>query len=119
MRPYYKIMDFSEDRVKTLFHANEGSKIIPMKEWIYASRHELVSDGSSSTKYMSGWHVFKNLKEAKKYLFQAFKNLHNKVILQCYCMGDIRPKYHSKADVWLCQGIYLDEIIFHHLEKSP
>jgi hypothetical protein len=106
-------MDFSEYGVKTLFHANKGSKVIPLKEWVYASRYELVSDGSSSTKYMSGWHVFKTLKEAKKYLNKGFKHLHNKVIVKCYCMGDIRPKHHSRADVWLCQGIYLDEIVYH------
>ena len=57
MKPYYKIMDFSENSgVKTLFHANEGSKVIPTKEWVSASKHELVSDGSNNTKYMSGWH---------------------------------------------------------------
>ena len=117
MTPYYKIMDFSENSgVKTLFHANDGSKVIPLKEWVYASRYELVSDGSSSTKYMSGWHVFKTLDEAKKYLFEGFKALHQKVIIKCYCMGDIRPKYHSRANVWLCQGIYLDEIVYLHLD---
>lgn len=119
MKPYYKIMDFSENSgVKTLFHANEGSKVIPTKEWVSASKHELVSDGSNNTKYMSGWHVFETLKEAREYLLKAFKNLHNKVIVECFCMGDIRPKDHSRANVWLCQQIYIDEIKFHYLEKT-
>ena len=117
MKEYYKIMDFSENSgVKTLFHANNGSKAIPLKEWVSASRYELVSDGSSSTQYMSGWHVFKTLEEAKKYLFEGFKALHQKVIVKCFCMGDIRPKYHSRANVILCQDIYLDEIVFMHLD---
>ncbi len=114
MNPYYKIMDYSENSgVKTLFHANNGSKIIPLKEWVYASKHELVSDGSSGTPYMSGWHVFKDLEEAQKYLSKSFKKLHNKVIVKCFCMGDIRPKEHSRADVYLCQAIYLEEIVYH------
>jgi hypothetical protein len=121
MKPYYKIMNFSENSgVKTLFHANNGSKTIPLKEWVWTSKHELVSDGSCNTKYMSGWHVFETLDEAKKYLFKAFQHLHLKVIVKCYCIGDIRPKYHSRANVWLCQGIYLDEIVYlNFFENNP
>jgi hypothetical protein len=111
-------MDYSEYGAKTLFHANDGSKTIPLQEWIYASRHELVSDGSSSTKYMSGWHIFKDLKEAKEYLFKSFKKLKGKIIVKCFCFGDIRTKSHSRANVWLCQGIYLDEVIFVYSKKS-
>ena len=122
MTPYYKIMDYSENSgVKTLFHANNGSKIIPLKEWVWASRYELVSDGSSSSQYMSGWHVFEDFDEALKYLIKSFKKTHNKVIVKCYCMGEIREKYHSRANVWLCQGIMLDEIVYYldKDEKSP
>jgi hypothetical protein len=119
MKKYYKIMDWDkkcQDKkghihsLKTLFHANDGSKIIPMKEWIYASRYAWVHDGSSGTKYLSGWHVFETMDEAKDYLFNGFKNTSKKVIVECYIMGDIRPKTHSRANVWLSQGIYLNEI---------
>jgi hypothetical protein len=117
MKYFYKIMDFSENSgVKTLFHANDGSKIIPLKKWVATSRHELVSDGSSSTKYMSGWHVLESLDEAKEYL-KNFKNLHLKCIVKCYCTG-LRPKEHSRSNVWLCQMIYLDEIVYLHFDEN-
>ena len=118
MKTYYKIMDYSNKGVKTLFHGNNGSRVIPMKEWVEASKYKLVTDGSSSTEYMSGWHVFENFDEAKKYLFNCFKNLHNKIIVTCYIFGDIRPNSHSKANIWLAQNLYLDEIIFHNIEKN-
>jgi hypothetical protein len=118
MKTYYKIMDYSKDGPKTLFHANNGSKIIPMKEWIEATRYEMVTDGSSSTQYMSGWHVFESLEEAKKYLFKSFKNIVGKIIVKCHIMGEIRPKYHSRANVWLAQMLYLDECVFHQLSKK-
>jgi hypothetical protein len=89
-----------------------------MKEWIEATRHELVTDGSSSTQYMSGWHVMETLQEAKEYLFNNFKNIVDKIIVKCYIIGDIRPKSHSRANVWLAQMIYLDECIFHQISEK-
>ena len=59
-------MDYSNKGVKTLFHGNNGSRVIPMKEWVEASKYKLVTDGSSSTEYMSGWHVFENFDELKR-----------------------------------------------------
>jgi len=114
MKTYYKIMDYSKDGPKTLFHANNGSKIIPTKEWIEATKYELVTDGSSSTQYMSGWHVFETIEEAKEYLHKGFKNIVDKIIVSCYIMGEIRPKSHSRSNVWLSQMIYLDEIVYKH-----
>ena len=119
MKEYYKIMNYSSKGPMTLYHANNGSRIIKMKEWIYASKFEDVRDGSSGTIYKSGWHVFDELDEAKKYLESKFTNLVGKIIVKCYIMGEIRPKLHSKSNIWLAQIIYLDEIIYlHHLVGS-
>jgi hypothetical protein len=115
MRKYYKIMDCSSKGPKTLFHGNNGSKIIPMKEWVKASRYKLVTDGSGKTQYMSGWHVMESLEEAEEYLGTKFKNLSNKIIVECYIAENIRPKTHSRANVWLSQMIYLDKIVYHLL----
>ena len=114
MLPYYKIMNYSADRgkLKTLFHANNGSKIIPIKEWVWASKHKLVADGSNNTPYMSGWHIMKSKKDALKYLLEGFKVLKNKVIVECFCMGDIRQKEHSRSNIWLCQAIYLNQVVY-------
>lgn len=116
MKKYYKIMDHSEKGPKTLFHANDGSKLIPMKEWVEATKYKLVTDGSSSTQYMSGWHVFESFDEAKKYLMNNFKKLCGKLIVKCYVFGEIRRKEHARGNVWLAQNIYLDEVIFHQME---
>lgn len=121
MNKYYKIMDYSEKGPKSLFHANNGSKLIPMREWIEASRYELVSDGSgkyggTNTKYMSGWHLFYTYTEAKEYLFKNFKNICNKLIVTCWAYGDLRRKEHSRGNVWLAQFLYLEDILFHQME---
>lgn len=108
-------MDYSTEGVKTLFHANDRSRTIPIKEWITATKHKLVKDGPNSTEYMSGWHVFETFEEAKEYLTTGFKKLKNKVILECFIADDIRPKYHSRANVWLAQQIYLDKIVYHFI----
>jgi len=116
MNYYYKIMDYSEKGPKTLFHANNGSKVIPMNEWIEASKHKMVSDGSSNTKYMSGWHVFKSYEEAKEYLYKGFKNICGKLIVKCHVKEDIRKKEHSRANIWLAQQLYLIDVVFHQMD---
>jgi len=109
MRTYYKIMDYKDGKVKTLFHANDGSKVIPVGEWVEASKYKPVHDGSKGTEYMSGWHVFESHDEAKEYVFKSFKNVLDKVIVSCYIFGDIRRKEHSRANVWLAQNIFIEE----------
>jgi hypothetical protein len=104
---YYKIMDYEEGKLKTLFHGLNGSRTIPMFEWLKA-RVEVVSDGSGGTKYMSGWHVFEKYDECLKYL-KYFKNLKPKVIAKCKAQK-LWPKKHSKADVLLAEWLYVVNI---------
>ena len=100
---YYKIMDYENGQVKTLFHGHNGSKVVPMFEWLQSTKKE-VFDGSNGTRYMSGWHVFPYESECEKYI-KNFKNIDNKVIAKCIIKGDKWPKSHSRANVILAEWI--------------
>lgn len=103
-----------EGLCKTLFHGNNGTKIIPKGIWMKSSKKDWVTDGSSSTKYLSGWHVFETLYEANNYLYSGFQSLGNKIIVSCNIRGDIRRKSHSRANVWLSDEIFLKKVVYRH-----
>lgn len=71
----YKIVetDNGED-MKTLFHRVNGTRIIKPGVWTKANE-KMVTDGSSQTKYLSGWHILLNKKEAHDYLKAFTKRL--------------------------------------------
>jgi len=104
---YYKIMDYENGKLKTLFHGLNGSKTIPMLEWLEA-KVAVVHDGSNGTKYMSGWHVFEKYNECQEYL-KYFKNLKPKVIAKCKAQY-LWSKHHSKANVLLAKWLYVVSI---------
>ena len=99
---YYKIMDYEGGNFRTLFHGLNGSKTVPMYEWLQA-RVAIVSDGTNGTKYKSGWHVFTSFDECQKYL-KKFQNLKNKVIAKCNARN-LWPKEHSRSNVLLAEWI--------------
>lgn len=104
---FYKIVEYKDGVVKSVFHSTFGNKEIPFFDWIQADI-KTVSDGSRGTKYKSGWHVFKTYEEAEEYL-KKFKNLETKAIARCKCYN-LWPKSHSRADVWLAEMMYLENI---------
>lgn len=101
---YYKIMDYEKGKLKTLFHGLNGSKTIPMYEWLKA-KVAVVHDGTNGTSYMSGWHVFETYNECQEYL-KYFKNLKFKVIAKCKAQ-DLWDKKHSKGNVILARWLYV------------
>jgi len=101
---WYKIVD--KDRhgnFKTLFHGIDGSKIIPVGEWV-RSEQKMVRDGSVGTKYFSGWHIMMNLGEAQEYLSKFTANL-ERVLVEIDVKGEIWSKEHSPSNVHLCEYI--------------
>jgi len=102
---YYKIMDYEDGKLKTLFHGLRGSRTVPMLKWLQADIKK-VFDGSNGTRYMSGWHVFDNHDECQEYL-KLFTHTKNKVIARCKVKGDIWPKSHSRSNVQLVEWIYI------------
>jgi len=104
MKTYYKIVDMINGNMKFLYHGLNGSLTIPLRGWIMAEKRE-VTDGSCSTRYVSGFHVFKTKEEADKYLGR-FRKLKTKLVVAVHCRG-IRKKEHSNAPVFLADKIKL------------
>lgn len=105
MSYYYKIMDYEQGQLKTLFHGLNGSRTVPMFKWLQADVKE-VFDGSTGTRYMSGWHVFDSHDECKEYL-KLFTKVKNKVIARCKVKGKMWPKSHSRSNVQLAEWLYI------------
>ena len=95
----WKIVAVEKGEIKTLFHGNKGSRKLSLNDWL-ACEEKIVSDGG--TKYMSGWHVFLDLKACTEYM-KRFKI--KRYIAACRAM-DLRKKEHSRGEVylakWLC-----------------
>jgi len=103
---WYKIVD--KDRhgnFKMLFHGIDGSKIIPVGEWVKSER-KAVRDGSVGTVYVSGWHIMMNLDEAQEYLSKFTANL-ERVLVEVDVRGKIWSKEHSPSNVHLCEEIMI------------
>jgi hypothetical protein len=107
MKFWYKIVDYDNNKIKTLFHGLNGSKIIPIKEWIKADK-KMVRDGAGSM-YLSGWHVIPSVELCLEYL-KRFTNIQNKAIVKCKCKK-VSKKEKSKSQVYLANYIYIEDII--------
>jgi hypothetical protein len=101
---WYKIVDKDNSgRYKTLFHGIDGSKVIPVDEWV-RSDQKGVRDGTGGTLYVSGWHVMMNLCECREYLSRFTANK-DRVIVEIDVRGFIWSKDHSPSNVHLCDEI--------------
>jgi hypothetical protein len=107
----FKIMDFEDGKLKTLFHGIDGSRTV--KQWaaIRADMKKGARDGTGKSTYTSGWHVLETKEQAMAYLHK-FKNLDKKVIVKCLAEGKIWKKEHSPAEgLWLAEVIFIEEIV--------
>lgn len=96
--------DNGED-MKTLFHGVNGTKTIAPGKWITAVE-KMVKDGTSKTKYLSGWHVLLSEQEAHDYLKAFTKRLEKLKVIEVFVKG-LRPKEHSRSDVFLAKELML------------
>lgn len=108
----YKIVDTDGDKIKTLFHGLNGSRTIPRNQWLVA-RKAVVSDGTRGTQYVSGWHGFAKLAEAKHFLLKRFKRLDGKAIVRCRASG-VRKKAHSHFDILLADRMLVERIVWRY-----
>jgi hypothetical protein len=109
-------MDRDEQgNLKTLFHGLNGSRTIPLGKWLTATMKP-VKDGSSKTTYLSGWHIVPSKEECLEYL-KYFKNIENKVVVKCRAKT-IRPKKHSRHNVFLSKYIIIDEVLYEYNKMS-
>jgi hypothetical protein len=88
---------------KTLFHGLNGSRTVPKGIWLHAVE-KMVGDGTSKTRYLSGFHILKKREDCVEYL-TYFKTPKNRVIVPCLARGNIRPKSHSRHPVFLSREV--------------
>jgi hypothetical protein len=105
---WYKIVDIENGVVKTLFHSVNGSRKLPINEWLTATK-KMVQDGKG-TEYLSGFHVMQSLDESKKYI-KRFKNIENKGIVLVEVESTWK-KEHSPSNVWLAEKVKIKGIVF-------
>jgi hypothetical protein len=100
----WKIVEIEEStgQIKTLFHGNNGSRKLPRGEWLEAQERPNVRDGVGP-RYLSGWHVFKSVLTASRYL-QRFRK--KRWLVFCFA-EELRKKSHSRSDVWLAKRIFI------------
>jgi len=101
----YKIVDKKGEDYYYLFHGINKSKKIQVNKWLTAER-KIVSDGSNSSKYESGFHVLLSYEDTEKYL-QSFKNTKNRAIIKVVASG-LRKKEHSRSNVYLANKMKLE-----------
>ena len=105
----YKIIEFEDGKVKTLFHGVNGSRTLKMNEWIKAKEIK-GRDGSGDRWYLTGWHCFYTFEEAKSYL-KAFRTRKEKLKIAEVEVKNIRKKEHSPSNVILCSWLKINKII--------
>jgi hypothetical protein len=109
----FKIMDFKDGKLKTLFHGTHGTRVVP--QWVRVRaqiREHAVDGGPGSAMYKSGFHLLETLDQAKAYL-KKFKNMTNKVIVKVEVFGTTWKKDHSPAEgLFLAEWIMLMGIVW-------
>ena len=105
----YRIVEIRNGQPCSLFHGTDGSRTLPIGKWVKSNR-KLVRDGRCSTKYESGFHVLKTLKEAQEFFDTMFRIKDNRALVKCEATG-LRRKWHSKKRVYLANRIKILEVL--------
>ncbi len=107
----YRICERKGDKIQTLFHGVNGSRTIPMNEWLTANV-KIVTDGTRdrSTKYISGFHVFAKAEDCRKFVGR-FRKERDLVMVECEIRGKMWKKAHSPASVILTEQMKVLKIV--------
>jgi hypothetical protein len=101
----YKIVDASPaGEYKTLFHAVNGSRILPVGQWIEANRKWA---GEGGNKYWTGFHVLLSKEKAKKYFKKFTDEKKTRIIIKGTAMN-LRPKKSSRGLVFLADKLLIN-----------
>jgi hypothetical protein len=106
----YRICERKGDKLLTLFHGINGSRVLPIGEWITAEM-KLVTDGSKTTSklYYSGFHVLKDINECRNFV-KKFRRPRDLVMVECE-VEDTHSKTHSKHNILLARRMKIIKII--------
>ncbi len=90
----YRIIEFKNNKVYSLFHGTNKSREIKLDIWNKANI-KLVQDGNGQEKkkYVSGWHFLLTADECEKFFMKMFRIKTNRRIVRCEVRGNIRPKH--------------------------
>jgi len=86
--------------LRFLFHAHEGSSVVPLDRFIEAKRR-WVKDGTSRRKYRSGFHFFPEGADMATFMALTKQKY---VTVTVLAMG-VEPKPRSSVGSWLARKI--------------
>lgn len=66
-----RLFEIKEDKLYTLFHGINGSRLVPVGIWLSADK-KIVKDGVSGKPYLSGFHAFKDI-DPEVFVKQKFR----------------------------------------------
>jgi len=103
----YRICERKGDKLLTLFHGLNGTRVLPLNKWLNADIKP-VRDGKSKI-YISGFHTLPTKDECRDFI-RMFRKERDLVMVECEIEG-IRKKEHSRSNVLLADRIKLLNII--------
>lgn len=102
----WKIFEYGDGaELKTLFHGVDGSRTLTLGKIIKANK-KMVSDGSSSTQYESGFHTLPTYEDAVDYLQSFTSNKRRMAVVRVFGLAR-KPKSHSRKPVELCDRLFV------------
>ena len=106
----YRICERKGKELFTLFHGINGSRRMPINEWLSAKIRP-VRDGSRqhAKLYQSGFHVFLDSEECERFI-NRFSKPRDLVMVKCE-IGRTWEKEHSPTNVLLTDRIRLIKVI--------
>jgi hypothetical protein len=106
----FRICERKGDKILTLFHPLNGTRILPIGEWLTADL-KVVCDGSRKTskEYLSGFHVLENRDECRDFV-KKFRRPRDLVMVECE-VENLHPKSHSRHNVLLAHKMKIIGIV--------
>ena len=105
----YKVFDVhpKEGVPQFIFHGVNKSRTMPFNMWLEAEK-KWVTDGSCSTKYLSGFHVFPDEESIREWC-RTVTNIENRAVAKVSVKGK-RNKSHSKHSVILADKMHVTKV---------
>jgi hypothetical protein len=98
----YRIVEVRNGEFCSLFHGTNGSRVLPVGEWLCAER-KVVGDGGAR-RYLAGFHVFMSLDVAEDFLERRFRRKEGRIIVECEARG-LRRKECARGEVYLADWL--------------
>lgn len=111
----YRIVEFKNDKMHTLFHGNQGSRILEHSTWMQADTDKFVRDGGHSY-YKAGWHVIREKEYCEAYL-SNFRKPRDLRVIEVWHEQGFRFK-PSNPKVLLTEWLYIPRYEYEKLFRG-